>query len=434
MVTRVMILAGGTGGHIFPALAVADELQARGCELRWMGTEAGMEARLVPQRGIPIDWLSVAGFRGKGLCAKLQAPFKLLLACWQAGKILRRFKPGVVLGMGGFVAGPGGIMARVLGIPLVIHEQNRIPGTTNRLLVKYAKKVLEAFPGSFKSNVDAVCVGNPLRRAILEAVAQAKPARDGAPRLLVVGGSLGAKALNEIVPEAVALAGGKFAIRHQTGVAMRAETEALYARLGVAAEVVAFIQDMAEAYRWADLAICRAGAMTVSELAAAALPAILVPFPYAIDDHQTANACYLTEAGAALLIPQSQLTPQHLAEQLNILIQVPESLSTMSRKARSLARLDAAEKVAEICLGEASRMNMPQPVAGHYGMKRIRHIHFVGIGGVGMSGIAEVLLNLGYQVSGSDLQMNPNARRLADLGAEVFFGHARKTCGTPRSW
>jgi len=353
MVARVMILAGGTGGHIFPGLAVAEELRARGCELRWMGTAAGMEARLVPNAGIPIEWLSVAGFRGKGLRAKLLAPFKLLLACWQAGAILRRFRPDVVLGMGGFVAGPGGVMARVLGIPLVIHEQNRIPGTTNRLLVKYAKKVLEAFPGSFAAAAGAVCVGNPLRRAIVDAMAQERPAREGGLRILIVGGSLGAKALNEIVPEALAKAAGKFSIRHQTGEAQRAETEALYARLGVEAEVVAFIQDMAEAYRWADLAICRAGAMTVSELAAAALPSILVPFPYAIDDHQTANARYVAEAGAAVLIPQSELNPQRLSEQLNTLIQDPESLSLMSEKARRLARPDAARRVAEVCLSEA---------------------------------------------------------------------------------
>jgi UDP-N-acetylglucosamine--N-acetylmuramyl-(pentapeptide) pyrophosphoryl-undecaprenol N-acetylglucosamine transferase len=353
MVARVMILAGGTGGHIFPALAVAEELRARGCELRWMGTKAGMEARLVPKEGIAVEWLSVAGFRGKGWRAKSQAPLRLLLACWQAGRILRRFKPDVVLGMGGFVAGPGGIMARLLGIPLVIHEQNRIPGTTNRLLVKYAQKVLEAFPGSFAAKAGAVCVGNPLRRAIAEAVAQERPARDGAPRLLVVGGSLGAKALNEIVPAALALAGGKFAVRHQTGAAMRAETEALYARLGVEAEVAAFIQDMAEAYRWADLAVCRAGAMTVSELAAASLPAILVPFPHAIDDHQTANARYFSGAGAAVLMPQSELTPQRLAEQLNALTQERESLSAMSQKARGLARPDAAQRVAGVCLGEA---------------------------------------------------------------------------------
>jgi UDP-N-acetylglucosamine--N-acetylmuramyl-(pentapeptide) pyrophosphoryl-undecaprenol N-acetylglucosamine transferase len=353
MVARVMILAGGTGGHIFPALAVAEELRSRGCELCWMGTPAGMEARLVPEAGIAIEWLKVTGFRGKGLRVKLQAPFKLLLAFWQAGRILRRFKPDVVLGMGGFVAGPGGAVARLMGIPLVIHEQNRIPGTTNRLLVKYAKKVLEAFPGSFAAGAGAVCVGNPLRAAIVRAMAQERPVREDGPRVLVVGGSLGAKALNEIVPQAFALSGLRLKIRHQTGEAMRAETEALYARLGVEAEVAAFIQDMAEAYRWADLVICRAGAMTVSELAAAGLPAILVPYPHAIDDHQTANARYFSEAGAALLTPQSDLTPERLSEQLKALTRDRESLSLMSQKARGLARPDAAQRVAGICLSEA---------------------------------------------------------------------------------
>jgi len=353
MVARVMILAGGTGGHIFPALAVAEELRSRGCELRWMGTHAGMEARLVPKEGIPIEWLAVAGFRGKGLKAKLLAPAKLLLACWQAGRILRRYKPDVVLGMGGFVAGPGGFMAKLLGIPLVIHEQNRIPGTTNRLLVKWAQKTLEAFPGSFPAKWGAVCLGNPLRRAIVEAMAVANSERTEVPKLLVVGGSLGAKALNEIVPQAVALSGVKIKVRHQTGEAMRAETEALYVQLGVEAEVVPFIQDMAEAYRWADLAVCRAGAMTLSELAAAGLPAILVPFPYAIDDHQTANARFFSEAGAARLIPQTQLTPEYLAEELKVLIQEREQISDMSQKTRGLARLDAAQKVADVCLSEA---------------------------------------------------------------------------------
>lgn len=352
MVARVMILAGGTGGHIFPALAVAEELRSRGCELRWMGTPAGMEARLVPQAGISIEWLSVAGFRGKGWRAKLLAPFKLLLACWQAGRILRRFKPDVVLGMGGFVAGPGGLMAKLLGIPLVIHEQNRIPGTTNRLLVKWAKKALEAFPGSFAAKWGAVCVGNPLRRAIVDAMATAKPPGNDELKLLVVGGSLGAKALNETVPQAVALLGADIKVRHQTGEAMRAETEALYAKLGIKAEVVPFIKDMAEAYRWADLAVCRAGAMTVSELATAGLPAILVPYPFAIDDHQTANARFFSDAGAAKLMPQTQLTPEYLAEELKALTQERGRIADMSHKTRGLAKLDAAQKVADACLGE----------------------------------------------------------------------------------
>ncbi len=355
MVARVMILAGGTGGHIFPALAVAEVLRAQGCEVKWMGTRAGLESRVVPNEGIPIEWLAIAGFRGKGVLAQLQAPFKLLAACWQAGRILHQFMPDVVLGMGGFVAGPGGLMARLMGIPLVIHEQNRIPGTTNRLLVKWSAKALEAFPGSFKAKVGALCVGNPLRQSIVEAMAVAKPEREKVARLLILGGSLGAKALNEVIPHAIALLGGKVEIRHQTGEAMCAATKALYASLGLEAEVVAFIEDMAEAYLWADLAICRAGAVTLSELAYAALPSILIPFPFAIDDHQTANARYLKDADAALLIPQHQLTPQRLAEELKNLIQVPGCLRTMAGNALSLAKPDAAQKVAEICLIEASR-------------------------------------------------------------------------------
>jgi UDP-N-acetylglucosamine--N-acetylmuramyl-(pentapeptide) pyrophosphoryl-undecaprenol N-acetylglucosamine transferase len=355
MVTRVMILAGGTGGHIFPALAVAEVLRERGCEVKWMGTRAGMESRLVPKEGIPIEWLAISGFRGKGLLAQLQSPFKLLAACWQAAGILRRFRPDVVLGMGGFVAGPGGVMARLLGFPLVIHEQNRIPGTTNRLLVKWSSKILEAFSGSFKPGAGALYVGNPLRRSIVEAMAVEKPARQPVPRLLILGGSLGAKALNETVPQAIALAGGKMEIRHQTGDSMRASTEALYASLGLEAEVVAFIQDMAQAYLWADLAICRAGAGTLSELACAGLPALLVPYPHAIDDHQTANARHYSEAGAAVLIPQSQLTPQHLAEELKALLEMPEQLPAMARNARALAKPDAAQRVADICLLEAGQ-------------------------------------------------------------------------------
>ena len=355
MVTRVMILAGGTGGHIFPALAVAEVMRSQGCEVRLMGTRAGMESRLVPKEGFPMEWLDISGVRGKGAKAQLQAPVKILAACWQAGRILRKFKPDVVLGMGGFVAGPGGLMARLLGIPLVIHEQNRIPGTTNRLLVKWADKVLEAFPDSFKAKTGAICVGNPLRRSIVEAMSAEPPPRQRGLRLLIVGGSLGAKALNETVPQALALSGEKIEIRHQTGESMRESTEAHYASLGLEAQVDAFIQDMAEAYRWADLAICRAGAVTVSELAAAALPSILIPFPHAIDDHQTANARYLMDAGAAVLLPQAQLTPHYLAEQLKYLLQEPGRIPAMARNALALAKPDAALRVAEICLQESGR-------------------------------------------------------------------------------
>ncbi|MEW6038365.1 MAG: undecaprenyldiphospho-muramoylpentapeptide beta-N-acetylglucosaminyltransferase [Pseudomonadota bacterium] len=352
MAKRVVILAGGTGGHVFPALAVADELRRAGCEVSWMGTRTGLEARVVPAAGYPIDWLSVSGVRGKGLASKVKAPAMLGLACLQALRILRRRRPDAVLGMGGFVAGPGGLMARVLGIPLVIHEQNRIPGTTNRILSRIANRVLEAFPGAFNDSVGAVCTGNPLRQNI--ASFQNRQLIREERRVLVLGGSLGASALNRIVPRALAALGAEAVeIRHQTGQAMLEETQDLYRQLGLTARVDAFIEDMEEAYGWADLAVCRAGAMTVSELAAAGLPAILVPFPYAIDDHQTANGGYLAEAGAAALMPQSTLGEESLAAELRALLDQRGRLKAMSAAARNLARYDAAGHVAKVCLEEA---------------------------------------------------------------------------------
>jgi len=350
-----MILAGGTGGHVYPALAVAEELRRRGCEVRWMGTETGLEARVVPAAGIALDWLAVGGFRGKHWATKLKAPFRLVQACWQALVWLRRFRPDVVLGMGGFVAAPGGGMARLLRIPLVIHEQNRIPGTTNRILVHCAQTVLEAFPGSFSGSACACAVGNPLRPGII-ALSAAPRSEPLAPlRLLVFGGSQGARVLNETVPDALAVTGGVFRVRHQTGAALRDATAARYRELGVEAEVVAFIDDMEEAYRWADLAICRAGAMTISELAAVGLPAVLIPFPFAIDDHQTANARYLADQGAAILLPQSDLTPPKLSEILRTFLHQPQSLAAFSVRLRALARPDATASVCAAVLAGGGR-------------------------------------------------------------------------------
>jgi UDP-N-acetylglucosamine--N-acetylmuramyl-(pentapeptide) pyrophosphoryl-undecaprenol N-acetylglucosamine transferase len=378
MGTRVMILAGGTGGHVYPAFAVARELLSDGYEVVWMGTESGIEAKVVPAAGIPVEWLSVSGLRGKGWRSKLAAPFMLVRACRQAFSILRRIRPDVVLGMGGFVSGPGGLMARVLGIPLIIHEQNRIPGTTNRWLARWATAVLEAFPGSFPAGAGARWTGNPLRREIAGLRRNAQKVASGEwrmasestamdqtsdtanhpplaakPNILVIGGSLGAKALNETVPEALALAGFKARVRHQTGEAMRAETEARYARAGMDACVEAFVENMAEAYAWADLAVCRSGAMTVSELSAVGLPAILIPFPYAIDDHQTQNARYLADAGAAVLLPQTELNPQRLAAEIAALVDRPSLLQAMSERAAALAKPEAARVVADICLEAA---------------------------------------------------------------------------------
>lgn len=349
-----MILAGGTGGHVFPALAVAERLRQSGCEVSWMGTQAGLEAKVVPAAGIPIDWIAAAGVRGKSWGQRLLAPWLLMRACCQAGRILLRRKPHVALGMGGYVAAPGGLMAWLLRCPLVIHEQNRIPGTTNRILARLAKAVLEAFPGSFPKETNAAWTGNPLRDRIAALADKPRSGTDGGSlHLLVLGGSLGAKALNELLPEAVAAAGVPLEIWHQTGQSAQEETRARYAEKGINARVEAFIEDMAAAYGWADLAVCRAGAMTVSELCAAGVPALLVPYPYAIDDHQTANALCLADVGAACLMPQATLDAQALAAKLRVLSENPELLAAMAGEARALAKPDAAGQVAAVCLRQA---------------------------------------------------------------------------------
>lgn len=351
---RIVIMAGGTGGHVFPALAVAEELRRRGWEVSWLGTREGLEARVVPANGFDIDWLAVKGLRGKGVVSKLTAIFKLLQACIQARAILKQRRPDVVLGMGGFVAGPGGLMAKWLDIPLIVHEQNRVPGTTNRWLVKLAARItLQAFPDSFPEDVNAICTGNPLRSAFIGIPEKIEwhPTVGRNLRILILGGSQGAKVLNETVPDA--MAGMKnLDVTHQTGTAMRDQVASNYELLGMTATVSAFIEDMVSAYRWADLIVCRAGAMTVSEVAACGLPAIFVPLPHAIDDHQTANAHYLCQANAALMLKQSELNARTLRQTIE---QAMTSLSDMSQAARSLARLDATKTVADLCAVEANR-------------------------------------------------------------------------------
>lgn len=348
---RIVIMAGGTGGHVFPALAVALWLVENGWDVSWLGTQKGLESKVVPEHGIEIDWLSVAGVRGKGLLSKLASGYKLIQACGQAFVILRRRKPDVVLGMGGFVAGPGGLVAKLLGIPLVIHEQNRVPGTTNRLLAKIANQVLEAFPNSFKKKVNAKCTGNPLRRQF-QNLQEAKVKVDRhSLRLLIIGGSQGAQVLNEVIPDALAKL-QEIEVRHQTGIVMQEQVAKHYQELGVKAEATAFIQDMVSAYQWADIIICRAGAMTVSEVAAMGLPAILVPLPNAIDDHQMANARYLSDAGAGLILPQKDLNAKNLIEQIK---KAQQQLEGMAKAAKKCARMDATQTVAEFCISEANK-------------------------------------------------------------------------------
>ena len=353
----IMVMAGGTGGHVFPALAVADCLRQKGEQIVWIGTHSGIESRLVPGAGYPIEWLSVSGLRGKGAGTLLTAPFKLLAACWQAARILRRYRPRVVLGMGGFVAGPGGLMAWLLRIPLVIHEQNAIPGLTNRLLKPLARIAFFAFPQAASGSHVAV-VGNPVRAEIvgIEDPRDRLTGRDQQPlRLLVVGGSLGARTLNQTVPAALALIepGQRPEVRHQCGERNLEHCRQSYTNNGVEAAVSAFIDDMREAYSWADLVVCRAGALTISELAAAGMASILVPFPYAVDDHQAANADFLVSADAAIMLRDQQLTPQILAQHVQALSSERGRVLRMSMQARSVAYVDATVKVANGVLQEA---------------------------------------------------------------------------------
>jgi len=346
-------MAGGTGGHVFPALAVAQLLRDQGMGVFWIGTRRGMESRLVPLIGFSMEWISIEGLRGKGARQILTAPWKLLVALRQAGSILRRRRPDLVLGMGGFASGPGGLMAKVLGVPLVVHEQNRVPGLTNRWLSRIAARVFEAFPGSFPDGRGAVASGNPVRREILALPAPKErfAGRAGPGRLLVVGGSLGAKILNEIVAGAVATlpVEQRPRIRHQAGELTLSSALQTYAEADIEAEITPFIADMAEAYAWADLVVCRAGALTISELAAAGVGAILVPYPYAVDDHQTANAGYLADAGAALLMPQAVLSTVSLGVALAKLLGDRPRLLTMAEAARSRAKPEAADLIAQAC-------------------------------------------------------------------------------------
>lgn len=355
--TSVMIMAGGTGGHVYPALAVARRMREQSCEVSWLGTRTGLESRIVPEAEIAIDWLKVSGLRGRGWLSWLLAPFQLVRGIWQAASAIRRRRPAVVLGMGGFVAGPGGIAAWLLRRPLVIHEQNTVAGLTNRLLAPFARTVLEAFPGSFAARHKARHVGNPVRREILD-IPQPKErfaARGGRPRLLVLGGSQGALPLNEIVPRAIALIDevDRPQIWHQCGASTHNVAEKAYTEYGIDVKLTEFIEDMPAAYGWADLVLCRAGALTVAEIAAAGVGALFVPYPLSIDDHQTLNARYLESAGAGLIVAQSELTPELLASALIRLLGQRERLLQMAESARNMALADATEKVVQACLDAA---------------------------------------------------------------------------------
>jgi UDP-N-acetylglucosamine--N-acetylmuramyl-(pentapeptide) pyrophosphoryl-undecaprenol N-acetylglucosamine transferase len=347
-------MAGGTGGHVYPALAVARELQKQSREVVWLGTHRGLESSVVPANDIDMEWISVGGLRGKNSLTLLLAPFRLVWALAQSLRIMARHRPAAVLGMGGFVSGPGGLAAWLMRRPLVIHEQNAIAGLTNRLLARLARVVLQAFPGSFPANIKSETVGNPVRADI---AALADPAtrfasREGPLRLLVLGGSQGALALNKVVPAALARLPTEMRpiVRHQAGSQTIDAAREAYEQESIDAELVSYIDDMADAYAWADLVVCRAGALTVAEVSAAGLPAIFVPFPHAVDDHQTANAQPMADAGAATIVAERDLSDEGLARLLKNWLGSRDELLVRASKARSLAKPQALTRISTLCL------------------------------------------------------------------------------------
>ena len=375
----VLIMAGGTGGHIFPGLAVADSLRSAGVPVRWLGARGGMECDKVPAADIELDVVDISGLRGKGAASWLTMPFKLLRAVYQAFHVLGEHRPCCAISFGGYAAGPGGLAARLRGIPLVVHEQNRVPGMTNRTLARFASKILQAFPGSWEEKLQAITVGNPVRKAVVELDPPEKrlAGRQGPVRILLTGGSQGALALNRLLPEALGLLveTEEFQVRHQAGPRWVEETRAAYVEAGIpcrsdvsrdptqerttattvaahaapTAEVTDFIEDMASAYAWADVVVCRAGALTVSEIAAAGVAALFIPFPHAVDDHQTRNAEFLVESEAALLLQESQTDARKLANVLSPLAGDRARLASMAIRGRAVAVPDSADRVAGLC-------------------------------------------------------------------------------------
>lgn len=351
----LLCVAGGTGGHIFPALAVAQALREQGWEIHWLGSRGGMEESIVPRYHIPLSLMNVSGLRGKGILTLIKAPIKILSSLWFALSLIRRMRPTAVLAMGGFVSGPSGVAAWLTGAPLLVHEQNAIPGLTNRLLSRIATVVMEAFPNSFASSLSAVATGNPVRDSIKHlGKTQTRHGTDQI-NVLVVGGSRGALALNRVLPTcAQFLLDNQFRVWHQTGKGKLEQALSEYNEEGVDVDgeklrVEEFIHDMDAAYAWADIVICRSGALTVSELACAGLPSILVPYPFAVDDHQTANAKYLVDSGAAVLLPQSELDTEELIRHLEKFKADPKLLVKMSDSAKKAGHPQSTEVIGDIC-------------------------------------------------------------------------------------
>lgn len=346
-------MAGGTGGHVFPGLAAAHYFREHGVDVHWLGTSQGLEARVIPEHHIPLHFISISGLRGKGVMPLLKAPYHIFQAIWQARKIMTEVKPDVVIGMGGFVSGPGGVASWLSRVPLVIHEQNAKAGLTNKLLSVLAKRVLQGFPGAFKAGRKVVTIGNPVRNEIenIPSPEQRMPTDRKPFRMLVLGGSLGARALNEIVPQALSLMDKDVRpeVMHQTGDKHFQETKKLYESIGIQADLVPFVKDMAGVYSWADMVLCRAGALTVAELCAAGLGAIFVPFPHAVDDHQTANAEFMVKEDAAMCVQQKDLTQERLADIVEQFALSPVKRLEMAQAAYRLRQVHVTEKIYEIC-------------------------------------------------------------------------------------
>lgn len=358
--SRVLIMAGGTGGHVFPGLSVAEYLRAQDVDVQWLGTELGLEAKLVPAQNIPLHFIAIKGLRGKGIKQALLAPFKVGAAMMAARKIIRQLQPDVVLGMGGFVSGPGGIASKMLGIPLVIHEQNAKAGFTNKVLSSFAKAVIAGFPSAFKNSPKIKVLGNPVRATLTNLPTPSLRFKDQSTpcRVLVIGGSLGAQAINEVLPQVLALLPQMPILTHQVGSKHMETTIEAYRQAGFSPnanlQIIPFIEDMALAYGNADLVICRAGALTVAELCAVGLPAILIPYPFAVDDHQTANAMYLVDKGAAFCMQQRDLTAQSIANLLQMLQANPEKRLHMANAAYALRNVHVVQQIFDI-LAEASK-------------------------------------------------------------------------------
>jgi UDP-N-acetylglucosamine--N-acetylmuramyl-(pentapeptide) pyrophosphoryl-undecaprenol N-acetylglucosamine transferase len=358
VIKTLLVMAGGTGGHIFPGIAVADELRAQGWKIHWLGTADRMEANIVPKHGYDISFINISGLRGKNLLATLVIPFKLIRSLIQARRVIKAVKPDVVLGMGGYASAPGGLAAWLSKIPLIVHEQNAAAGLSNRLLARIANKVCCAFPNAFNSDVDAEVVGNPLRASIGQQATVSdnlKKREQDYKNILVVGGSLGAQVINNVMPDSFKLLSGgdeNYCIWHQTGKNNKAKVVKSYEQEDIDSgkvKITEFITDIATAYQWADVVICRAGALTVSELAMAGTPAIFVPLPHAVDDHQTKNALYLVDSDAAKLLPQAKLTNESVTKLITELFERPETLADMAKASLNAANSDASQKVAKLC-------------------------------------------------------------------------------------